>query len=375
MAETPETPEMNYDAPVSAADTPMLAEFGVVLPCADNEAWLEEFNRKVVWGSYDLHGCDSEEAEKVKASRIAVINEFTALKPATRDYLSTTTGNIPAQSNSIIAAMRALYLNKHGVNALRVANRNARTLLLDPKWIDTRLDEFTDLGLEPKRVAPAALTHPTITVEDKLKKIAELGLPAARILNGCPDLVRIGKAQIQERLDNLTDLGLDALKIAIAAPIILKYLPESFRTKFLLLETAFRYLGVPEPRARAVKFAEDWPSQFSNGPHRVRTLIRLGSAILPLSAVDAIEYSKTSALLVQDLRMTLGAYLTYQNTPETERPVLETIAQFCTFSRQTAKALGRARLQELIAEHPDDPIIQFHNKGKRAAASLLHIIR
>ncbi len=362
MSETPRAPEINYDAPVSIADMPMLAVFGVALPDTDNETWLEELNRKVAIGSRNLLNCDLEAVTEIVTSRIAVINELTALKPGTRSYLSKAYNNAtPAQSNSMFAAMRALYHNKYGVDALKVVDDNTTVLLRDPKSIDERLDGLDGLGLVPRKVAIAALTYPTITVAKKLDDLTELGLPATHIINDWPGLVRIDKARIQERLDNFTDLGLDALKVATAAPAILKYLPGSFRTKFLLLETAFRYWGVTDPRARAIALAQESPSQFSNSPHRVRTLIRLGSAVLPSSVVDSLEFGAI-ALLVQNIKTTLGGYLGYQYGSAADHPQLATVAEFCAFSRRQYRVLGAAGLKELMAQHADDPIIQFHNK-------------
>jgi hypothetical protein len=332
-------------------------------------------------GSINL-GEVNDEAERtaIIEARTVIIDAFTYLNPFTRKQLRVANnGKLPISSMGMLDAMRALYSNKHIDDGVKIVSQNYRTLLIDPYSIDKRLENLAALKLHPQKLAAEALSHLALSIRSKVHDWGEVSLPdgekldAVHILNSCPGLIRLSSDKIQltqAKIDDIAGLGLDAKKIIKEKPSVLGNPLHSIRSKLFLGEAAFRYWGADNARTLACALLDSYPGLVSNGQHKLRTLARIGSAILSDTALVELGGKNVRPMAMLNIEVTLAAYLTWRyrgknSNPASDNsppPKLETFKEWRALSRILSKK-DTSEIKGIIDNHSMDTIAQFYVKG------------
>jgi len=369
----PELPP-DYSGPITPDDRIAFETFGLKWPEAPQETeWIDEFQQYVDIGGLAinakvLNGPVSE--GEIYRCRMLVLEAFTDIGYDRNDALLSTT------STTLIENVRMLFANRHRIDPVKLFEMNGNVLRAKAAATEGQLDNFEKHGLNAQKVAEIAISMSKTTFDMRLRSIRRVKFPGGRKLNAVnavtrsPTLITKKLSELQRRANNLVDLGLDAAHVADSFPEVLLYLPASLRTKFFVLESAFRYWGAADARKLAIAVVDKMPDIISKAPYRLRTVARILSEVLPPTAMNAddLTINALRGLLMQKLERLVATYLHHKNLPDDERQKLETLVNFQSRVRSTVEQLGMTGVGEIIDANPDDKIVAYYRKSRKKPA-------
>lgn len=112
--------------------------------------------------------------------------------------------------------------------------KHPRIIFAEPGAIRDRIDCLSDQGIEATKAInafPTILSYSLESIRSKLDNLTAAGLDVSKVVGHNPVSLGYGEEAMQHKLANLADLGLDAPRIVNSQPNILGYNPESVEAK------------------------------------------------------------------------------------------------------------------------------------------------
>ncbi len=376
------------EAEISVLDKKWLAEAGCSWPDESSEKeWLAEMNVDFITGSQHMNHLPDEEKLLIIAARSRFLKRCTNLS---YERIIADIGSNLAPTTTMAGMLRVLsgskadiakafttrpQLLKMGPALARdhvavideLGYNTSRLLTYNPGIIETSSEKviattvtLKKKGLDAVKIfdsQPFLLTKTTLHLISKVDDINGHGIGNAAI-NKYPGLLKVADADVTDRLQGLTNLGLNALGIANKFPNILGIKSNLIEQKMRILYSAARAWGWDDPMPQVNAIVNKYPIFIGSSAAKLRVLVRIASRTLPpISPKEALQIG-TLSMLICNIESMLASYL-LEKEAMNSRKAIRNIAD------RRKRKIGKQALLEIIRAHPNDSIVKVYLRSAK----------